>query len=56
MTALFFADDLLLFSRTPKMGMHRLLRTSAGFCKDLHMKLSAAKTYILSNAWRFLGR
>jgi len=47
-TALFFADDLLLLSRTPKMGMNRLLKTSAGFCRDVHMNLSASKTFILS--------
>ena len=50
LTALFFADDLLLLSRTPKSGMNKLLRIVSRFCMDMHMKLATSKTYILTNA------
>ena len=48
-SALFFADDLVLISKTPKRGMERLLRTVDSYCKDFYMKLSVSKTFILSN-------
>jgi len=48
-TALFFADDLLLLSRSLKRGMNRLLRIVSQFCSDMKMKLSSSKTYILTN-------
>ena len=50
LTALFFADDLLLLSRTPKHGMNSLLRIVSQFCKDMKMTLSTSKTYILTNS------
>ena len=50
LTALFFADDLLLLSRTPKHGMNSLLRVVSQFCKDMKMILSTSKTYILTNS------
>ena len=50
LTALFFADDLLLLSRTPKQGMNKLLRIVTQFCNDMKMKLSTSKTYILTNS------
>ena len=50
LTALFFADDLLLLSKTPKRGMNKLLRIVSRFCMDMHMKLETSKTYILTNA------
>ena len=49
-TAIFFADDLLLLSRTPKRGMNKLLRIVSRFCTDMRMKLATSKTYILTNA------
>ena len=49
LTALFFADDLLLLSRSLKRGMNRLLRIVSQFCSDMKMKLSSSKTYILTN-------
>ena len=49
-TAIFFADDLLLLSRTPNRGMNKLLRIVSGFCMDMHMKLATSKTYILTNS------
>ena len=50
LTALFFADDLLLLSSTPKGGMNKLLNIVTEFCNDMRMKLSVTKTYILTNA------
>ena len=50
LTALFFADDLLLLSSTPKGGMNKLLNLVTEFCNDMRMKLSVTKTYILTNA------
>ena len=50
LTAIFFADDLLLLSRTPKRGMNRLLGIVSRFCTDMRMKLATSKTYILTNA------
>ena len=42
-SALFFVDDLVLISSTPKTGMNKLLGIVAEFCRDM-------KTFILSNA------
>ena len=50
LTTLFFADDLLLLSRTPKQGMNKLLKIVAHFCNNMKMKLSTSKTYILTNS------
>ena len=49
-TAMFLAEDLVLVSSTPKVGMNRLLSICMEFCKDMHMTLSIPKTYILLNA------
>ena len=49
-TALFFADDLVLISRTPKLGMDKLIKAVMDFGEDMRMSLSPTKTYILSNA------
>ena len=49
-TALFFADDLVLISGTPKTGMNKLLKIVSKFCNDMKMELATTKTYILSNA------
>ena len=49
-TALFFADDLVLISGTPKIGMNKLLRVVCMFCRDMKMTLATSKTYIISNA------
>ena len=49
-TALFFADDLVLISGTPKTGMNKLLKIGSKFCNDMKMELATTKTYILSNA------
>ena len=47
-SALMFADDLVLISRTRIRGMNRLLRAVHKFCQDMHMKLSVDKTVMLS--------
>ena len=48
-SALFFADDLVLISRTKVRGMERMLKEVSRFCIGMHMKLSIEKTIILSN-------
>ena len=48
-SALFFADDLVLISRTRVRGMERMLKEVSRFCKCMHMRLSIEKTVILSN-------
>ena len=50
LTALFFADDLVLIAGSPKWAMDRLLEIVAQFCKDMHMKLAVSKTFILTNS------
>ena len=40
-TALFFADDLVLFSSTPKAGMNKLLQIVLEFCQDMRMEQSS---------------
>jgi len=47
-SALFFADDLVLISRTKVRGMERMLREVSRFCHGVYMKLSVEKTIILS--------
>ena len=47
-TALFFADDLILISRTPKRGMERLLGIVQAFCREMCMTLSISKTHLLT--------
>ena len=47
-TALFFADDLVLISRTKVRGMNKLLKVVNKFCQDMNMKLAVDKTVILS--------
>ena len=49
-TALFIADDLVLISGRPKIGMNKLLRVVCMFCRDMKMTLATSKTYIISNA------
>jgi len=56
-SALFFADDLVLISRTKRRGMDRLLRRVHKFCTDMDMKLAVEKTVILAHgtnqtSWR----
>ena len=56
-SALFFADDLVLISRTKVRGVERMLREVSRFCHGVFMKLSIEKTIILSNgtqgqAWK----
>ena len=48
-SALLFADDLVLISRTRIRGMNKLLRTVHKFCTDMRMKLLVEKTVILSS-------
>ena len=49
-SALFFADDLVLISRTRVRGLERMLKEVSRFCKGMHMRLSVDKTVILSNS------
>ena len=56
-SALFFADDLVLISRTKVRGMEHMLGEVSRFCHGLHIKLSIEKTIILFNgiqgqAWK----
>ena len=50
LTAIFFADDLVLIAGCPKLAMDRLLEIVARFCKDMYMKLAVSKTFILTNS------
>ena len=47
-SALFFADDLVLISRTKKRGLERMPRVVGRFCEGMHMKLAVSKTVIIS--------
>ena len=47
-SALFFADDLVLISRTLKRGLERMLRVVNRFCLGMHLKLAVNKTVIIS--------
>ena len=49
-TALFFADNLVLISGRSKIEMNKLLRVVCMFCRDMKMTLATSKTYIISNA------
>ena len=48
LTALFFADDLVLISRTKRRGMERMLRAVNRFCQGIDMKLAVKKTVMLT--------
>ena len=48
-SALFFADDLVLVSRSRRTGMESLIDIVVNFCKDMKMKLSPTKTFIITN-------
>ena len=46
--ALFFADDLVLISRTRIRGMNNLLKAVDRFCKDMNMGLAVDNTVVLT--------
>jgi len=48
LTGLFFADDLVLISRTWNRGMNSLLRILDRFCSKMSMTLSVSKTFVLT--------
>ena len=48
-SALFFADDLVLILRTKVTGMEHMLKEVSRFSKRVYMKLSIVKTVILSS-------
>ena len=50
LTAIFFADDLVLIAGSPTHVMDRLHEIVARFCKDMYMKLAVWKTFILTNS------
>ena len=57
LTSLFFADDLVLISKTSVRGMNKLLKIFDKFCKDIDMSLSESKTFMLTTgekgqSWR----
>ena len=58
LTGLFFADDLVLISKTSVRGMNKLLKIVDKFClKDMDMWLSESKSYMLTTgekgrSWR----
>ena len=52
LTGLFFADDLILISKTARRGMGQLLRMVDRFCKDTDMALSVSKTFMLTTGAR----
>ena len=49
LTGIFFADDLVLISKTSYQGMTRLLKMVDSFCRDMRMVLAVSKTYLLTN-------
>ena len=49
LTGLFFADDLVLISKTSYRGMMKLLKLVDKFCKEMCMSLSVEKTYMLTS-------
>ena len=49
-TALFFTDDLVIISCTPKTGMDCLLEIVARYCNGMNMKLAVSKTFILTSS------
>ena len=52
LTGLFFADDLILISKTAQRGMGQLLVMVDMFCKDTNMTLSMSKTFMLTTGAR----
>ena len=57
LTGLFFADDLILVSKTPIRGMCYLLGQLNQFCTSMKMVLSVSKSFVLttgdhSKKWR----
>ena len=48
LTGLFFADDLILISRTPIRGMCALLGELNQFCSSMKMTLSVGKSFVLT--------
>ena len=48
-SALFFAVNLILISRTRRRGMERLFWVVQCFCAGMHMKLVVSKTIILTH-------
>ena len=49
LTALFFADDLVLITEGKKNRMNQLLSTVQKYCKNTKMTLAVGKTYVLTN-------
>ena len=49
LSALFFADDLVLISRTKRRGMESMLRSVNRFCQGMDMKLAVEKTVMLTS-------
>ena len=52
MSGIFFADDLILISRTSMRGITTLLNIVDRFCGDMHMKLAVSKTFLLTTGPR----
>ena len=52
LTGIFFADDLILISKTSFRGLNRLFGTVDAFCKDMRMTLSVSKTFVLTTGPR----
>ena len=48
-SALFFADDLVLISQTKKCGLEQMLRVVGRFCEGMQIKLAVLKTVIISD-------
>ena len=52
MSGIFFADDLILISRTSMRGITTLLNIVDRFCGDMHLKLAVSKTFLLTTGPR----
>ena len=52
LTGIFFADDLVLISKTSYRGITKLLNMVDCFCRDMRMVLAVSKTYLLTNGPR----
>ena len=52
LTGIFFADDLVLISKTSYQGMTRLLKMVDSFCRDMRLEVAVSKTYLLTNGPR----
>ena len=50
LSALFYADDLVLISSTFKVGTNKLLAIVSAFCRDIKTGLCASKSLILLNS------